>query len=1181
MELGSHLVLVSPLRVQGLPSPPTEAKGGGLRTLDELVRAPDCAGYIAVRTRDLATAVAVERHVVRRARAQGRLVAATDTSTVDSCWREIATRLGIRRIQSDPSDVARGLVDHAGNAVVVVVGRVAQGTWDEDVLAELMRAPGQLLIVHVNATDAEADRFADDRVIRVQGDADEEADVWWSGIVEEGPVALQSRSLADLDRWWIAASRLAPPSGAPELSANAELLLSRLLLARRSWPETLLAALGPADAIEELVAVGCVTRERGYIVAVPGFEPPDADRSTSSQVAVALDRQFARDPWALARASELYAAAGQMDHGEACLSRALREVDGVLARRQMWTGWCEAIGDLEDEPRRGGALRGAELALELDDVEIAVRLAQVASAGASAPGHETSFLLGRAQLARGDLVASRVSLERALGDAALGAVRADILAHLAEVAYLAGDYDEAAQHALEAIEKAGDPSVRLHARNTQGKLLLAHSKWQEAEAHFASDEYDASRAGIEVAQLRARVNRAVALLSRRCTDQARSMLESVLAEAEKSRELRATAFALSNLAVLAIERHDYAEALLLCERAIDARRRLGDRIGLARVIVNLAELRLRLGLLDEADQALAFGRQALSPSVPPAYAAVFSLVSAWILLARGQIQQSAAALSSALGGIASWTDGARLGECHRLAARIALEDGDPRKASQALHDANQQADSAYARAETALLEASLTRALGQDAMEQAARALTLAAESRDEDLMRECNVLLCDLARAEQRTDVAQAFLRSAEQLRDQVASALPDSLRQSYLTRRDIQSLSVASRAMCCVIETRSTQPSALQVVPSATPTTKNPSATRFVGRHPSVLRLLASVRKVAASNAPVLILGESGTGKELIAEAVHAQSDRSAGPLVKVNCAALVETLLLSELFGHEKGAFTGAAGRRRGRFELADGGTLFLDEIGDISAKTQVALLRVLQDHTFERVGGTSSIRTDVRIVCATHRDLKAMVAAGTFREDLYYRLCGITVEVPPLRRRIEDIAHLASHLLAIIARERREPVRVLSPEALDLLERHAWPGNVRELENALRASSLFAEGEEISAADVAEQLRASGHPPQSTPAIVVQDVSDDDDESARIPVRTGREADATRVAYEEIRSRGTSLSDLKRQIERDCIERALVETRGNITKAASLLGMKRPRLSQLVKQYGLLEETSEEL
>jgi DNA-binding NtrC family response regulator len=467
-------------------------------------------------------------------------------------------------------------------------------------------------------------------------------------------------------------------------------------------------------------------------------------------------------------------------------------------------------------------------------------------------------------------------------------------------------------------------------------------------------------------------------------------------------------------------------------------------------------------------------------------------------------------------------------------------------------------------------------------MEQAARALTFAAESRDEDLMRECNVLLCDLARAAQRIDVAQAFLRSAEQLRDQVASALPESLQQSYLARRDIQSLGIASRAMCSAFEPRSGRLPALQVVPSAAPSTKSPSATRFVGKHPSVLRLLASVRKVAASNAPVLILGESGTGKELIAEAVHAQSDRAAGPLVKVNCAALVETLLLSELFGHEKGAFTGAAGRRRGRFELADGGTLFLDEIGDISPKTQVALLRVLQDHTFERVGGTSSIRTDVRIVCATHRDLKAMVAAGTFREDLYYRLCGITVEVPPLRRRIEDIEHLSSHLLGTIARERREPARILSPEALELLERHAWPGNVRELENALRASSLFAEGDVISVADVAEQIRASGHPPQVVPPGVSEEGSDaEDDEIGRIPVRTGCEAEATRVAYEEIRSRGTSLSDLKRQIERDCIERALVETRGNITKAAALLGMKRPRLSQLVKQYGLLEETSEEL
>jgi transcriptional regulator with GAF, ATPase, and Fis domain len=346
--------------------------------------------------------------------------------------------------------------------------------------------------------------------------------------------------------------------------------------------------------------------------------------------------------------------------------------------------------------------------------------------------------------------------------------------------------------------------------------------------------------------------------------------------------------------------------------------------------------------------------------------------------------------------------------------------------------------------------------------------------------------------------------------------------------------------------------------------------------------------VRKIARANSTVLVRGESGTGKELVAEAIHAASDRATGPLVTVNCAALVETLLLSELFGHEKGAFTGAIARRRGRFELAEGGTLFLDEIGDISARTQVALLRVLQEKTFERVGGTVPIRANVRVICATHRDLKAMVERGEFREDLYYRLRGITLEVPPLRARLGDLPRISEHLLERIAVERTEAKKLLSPDALDLLGRHRWPGNVRELENALRAASLFTEGDTITAATLIENvddLRIAGQAFRARSVLLAAAASgdepatdNDDSESTEAPL-PATEANATAVAYSQLRAGGTSLPDIKRQIERDCIARALAETRGNITRAAALLGMKRPRLSQLVKQYGLAAVLSE--
>ena len=251
--------------------------------------------------------------------------------------------------------------------------------------------------------------------------------------------------------------------------------------------------------------------------------------------------------------------------------------------------------------------------------------------------------------------------------------------------------------------------------------------------------------------------------------------------------------------------------------------------------------------------------------------------------------------------------------------------------------------------------------------------------------------------------------------------------------------------------------------------------SHAEIVGDDPAIRGLMAAVKKVARSSSTVLIRGESGTGKELVAEAIHRASERASGPLVTVNCAALVETLLLSELFGHEKGAFTGAVARRRGRFEMAEGGTLFLDEIGDISPRTQVALLRVLQERTFERVGGTAPIRADVRIICATHRDLKAMVERGEFREDLYYRLRGITLRgAAASRSGMGDLPRISEHLLARIALERGEAPKTLTADAFELLGRHRWPGNVRELENALRAASLFAEGDSISAVVLAENV-----------------------------------------------------------------------------------------------------------
>ena len=243
-----------------------------------------------------------------------------------------------------------------------------------------------------------------------------------------------------------------------------------------------------------------------------------------------------------------------------------------------------------------------------------------------------------------------------------------------------------------------------------------------------------------------------------------------------------------------------------------------------------------------------------------------------------------------------------------------------------------------------------------------------------------------------------------------------------------------------------------------------------RIVGGSASLQRVLGMVKKVAKSNSTVLIRGETGTGKELVAGAIHYNSLRAARNFVKVNCAALQDSLLESELFGHEKGAFTGADRQRIGRFEQADGGTLFLDEIGDMSASTQAKILRVLQEHEFDRLGGTRTIRVDVRLIAATNRDLSAMVAAGQFREDLYYRLNVVAIETPPLRERHDDILPLAAHFIRRFSSELKKRLDGLDTDAQQMLVRYRWPGNIRELENAIERAALLAETAVITSADL---------------------------------------------------------------------------------------------------------------
>ncbi len=306
-------------------------------------------------------------------------------------------------------------------------------------------------------------------------------------------------------------------------------------------------------------------------------------------------------------------------------------------------------------------------------------------------------------------------------------------------------------------------------------------------------------------------------------------------------------------------------------------------------------------------------------------------------------------------------------------------------------------------------------------------------------------------------------------------------------------------------------------------------------IGSSEAFRAVIELAHRVAESDATVLILGESGTGKEVVAQEIHRASGRARKPLVAVNCSAIPEGLLESELFGHEKGAFTGAVRQKKGRFETADGGTVFLDEIGDMSPRLQAKLLRFLQDHVVQRVGGTADIEVDVRVVAATNRDLERDIAEGRFREDLYFRLNVVTIAIPPLRERVEDVPELVEHFLKTLAPPGGKPKK-MSPKAMRLAMAYDWPGNVRELENAVQRAVVLSRGETIF--------------PEHLPAKV-----------------------QALDAGDEVESGPSREAKTMREVERQAIVRALREHNGNRTHAAESLGISRRTLQNKIREYDI--------
>ena len=312
------------------------------------------------------------------------------------------------------------------------------------------------------------------------------------------------------------------------------------------------------------------------------------------------------------------------------------------------------------------------------------------------------------------------------------------------------------------------------------------------------------------------------------------------------------------------------------------------------------------------------------------------------------------------------------------------------------------------------------------------------------------------------------------------------------------------------------------------------------IIGKSEQMTKIFDMIGKVAQSRASVMITGPSGTGKELIAKAIHYNSPRKNMPFISINCGALTETLLESELFGHERGAFTGAVTMKKGRFELADGGTLFLDEVGEMTPSLQVKLLRVLQEMEFERVGGTKTIKVDVRIVAASNRKLRDDVAKGTFREDLFYRLNVVQIEVPPLEDRIEDIPLLVAHFIKKFQQSKKREIE-LSPEVWKILYTHSWPGNIRELENIIESAMVMSSDETITLDDLPDYI-----------------------------VKKGEE----KIDLDKIVPRNLPLTEALQQIEGQLIQRALQSSNNVQSKAAEILGISRRVMHYKMRKYGML-------
>ena len=777
--------------------------------------------------------------------------------------------------------------------------------------------------------------------------------------------------------------------------------------------------------------------------------------------------------------------------------------------------------------------------------------------------------------------------------------RALVLAAIAELAYSQSDLKTAEENALASLHAAPNAptSFRLRIANTLGKVAYSRDRFDDAEVVFHDNLKLAEQHGLEHEAILARVNTGLSRHRRGHNDEAREILERARTSARAAGDLHSESNALLNLGAIEQRGGELGKSLERYRAAWGRFSRLGDRNAVRRVTWNLANLTCALGHYQDSHSWLEQSRRLAESDDSDRGRAFVLFTEGDLAFNQGRPAAALAAYEQARELFVRIGETSRVVEMTTKAAWAAILVGDLAHASLRVTELPQGSPGTIARARSSAVEGALLLAQHPLA-DHASRGFLLLAQAIDEldrlsahdDAWRTLAFLAehydvhGDGARAEAARARARAFVQRA-------AERLPVALRETML--KDPQRVALFGKGSAVVVDTaapHSAQDTPLLLGIPERPLSTAPSPTvrkpewdarypELIGRSPALLRVFDRLDRIARTkNTTLLIRGESGTGKELVAAAAHRLSERAAGPFIRVNCAALVETLLMSELFGHEKGSFTGALARKIGRFELARGGTIFLDEIGDISHKTQVSLLRVLQERQFERVGGTMTITTDAVVMCATHRNLEAMVKDGTFREDLYYRLRGVVIEMPALRDRADDIPLLARRFLRKARDEVARAPIALSAEAEQVLMRHRFPGNIRELQNVIRSVALFCEGDVVEVEQLAEfpelfeQSSATAPPrPASLPASDVRERpierSSLPDEPPRPCDTVGNSRDVMR-RVEEGADEGIALNDLKRRLEFEAIANAMRQTGGNITRAAALLRMKRPRLSQIV-------------